>query len=154
MKYRHLYEIVSPTTRAYYMVWVEEYEEHFYAIKFHLRRDKKNSNKYSVLTGFNEARPIIMSCMKLLVELANKIPDSSFGFIGAGMVGDDDLINTKRFRVYKKFTSTFISEDLFEHRFNVVKSTYLLLRRSSIQKNPNMPQDLYEKFSQMYSHFE
>lgn len=151
---RHLYEIVSPKTNVYYMVWVEEYEDHFFAIKFHQRKDKKNPNKYSILTGNNEARPIINSCLVLLVQFAKRYTDSSFGFIGAGMVDDDSMENTKRFRVYRKIVSTLISEKHFEHRFLPKKSTYILLRKTTLQAKPNLPDVLYDKFSFVYSYFD
>lgn len=154
MKCRHLYEIVSPKTKAYYMVWVEEYLDDFFALKFHLRKDKKNSKKYSILSGYHEARPIILTCIDLLVKIANNCPNASFGFIGAGMVDDENLSNTKRYRVYKRFVSTFVSEDQFEHLFLPQKSAYVLLRKSSISRNPNIKKELNKKFSQMYSHFE
>ena len=147
---RHLYEIVSPKTNVYYMVWVEEYVGNFFAIKFHLRKDKKNQNKYSVLSGLFEARPIIISCLTLLAQIAKANDNSSFGFIGAGMPGDSELINTKRYRVYKRFVSTFVSEELFEHHFLPKKSAYLLVRKKTLEENPNYLKELFSKFTETY----
>ena len=40
------------------MARVEEYPYHFYGIKFYLKSDANNPNKYNRLTGFGEARPL------------------------------------------------------------------------------------------------
>ena len=148
-----LYTFNSPRSHQGYMVWVEEYEHHFYAIKFHLRKDKNNKDRYSVMTGLGEARPVINTCIRIMLDIANRDELSSFGFIGASML-QETTINTKRFRVYRRIMATYVSEEHFEHRFNIKKSTYILLRRQAMKENPNLEHQIQEKFIQLYPYFE
>ena len=135
------------------MVWVERYEHHFYAIKFHLRRDKNNKERYSVMSGLGEARPVINTCIRIMMDIAEKDVLSSFGFIGASMI-QESTINTKRFRVYRRIMATYVSEEHFEHRFNVKKSTYILLRKKAMEENPTLEQQIQESFTRLYPYFE
>lgn len=148
-----LYTFDFPRTSQGYMVWVEKYEHHFYAIKFHLRKDKANKNRYNVMTGLGEARPVINTCIQIMPDIAKADELSSFGFIGASML-QESTINTKRFRVYRRIMATYVSEEHFEHRFNVKKSTYILLRRRAMEKNPNLEHLIQERFVQWYPYFE
>ena len=149
MKRRHLYEFVSPKSHETYMVWVEEYEDDFYAIKFHLRRDKKNKNKYAVMTGLKEALPVLNTCMTIMASVAQLNEYSSFGFIGANMDGES-VENTKRYRVYSRLAATYVSEELFEHHINVKKSAYILVRKKALLRNPQLISDVNKKFLEMY----
>jgi len=50
--------------------------------------------------------------------------------------------------------ATYVSEEHFEHRFNIKKSTYILLRRKAMQENPNLEHQIQERFIQLYPYFE
>lgn len=153
LNYKLLYAFKSPKSYQWYWAWVEVYEKNFYAIKFHLKTHRDSPNKYSLLTGLNEARPVINTCVAIMLEIANRDNRSSFGFIGANMVGETE-VNTKRFRVYKKFMATYFSEALFIHLFNVKKSSYVLIRKDVIATTPNIIAELDERFRLLYPYFE
>lgn len=85
-------------THHIYWVWVEVYSDHFYAEKFHLKEHKDSPRKYKLLTGLNEVRPVVNTCIAVLREIAENDPLSSFGFIGANSEGES-TVETKRFRV-------------------------------------------------------
>lgn len=146
---KSLYEFDSPKTGETYMVWVEEYEHDFYAIKFHLRRDKNNKNKYSVMTNLHEALPVLNTCMEIMALIAKKNELSSFGFIGANMAGES-VENTKRYRIYSRLAATYVSEELFEHHINVRKSAYILVRKKTLEKDPDLIDVVNRKFIEMY----
>ncbi len=80
---KRLYSFDSTKTHHTYWVWVEVYSEHFYAVKFHLKEHKDSNRKYRLLTGLNEVRPVVNTCIMIMSRIADEDPLSSFGFIGA-----------------------------------------------------------------------
>ena len=50
-----------------YLVWVECYRYHFYAVKFHLKNHRYSDNKYRYMTKLNEARQVIHTCINILL---------------------------------------------------------------------------------------
>lgn len=85
LKYKLLYAFKSPKSHQWYWVWVEVYQHDFYAVKFHLKAHRHSDNKYNLLTGLNEARPVINTCIAIMQEIYNINPRASFGFIGANI---------------------------------------------------------------------
>ena len=67
---------------------------------------------------------------------------------------DESEVNTKRFRVYRRFMATYFNEEHFVHLFNVKKSTYVMVRRSELDANLQMLSELDERFQQMYDYFD
>ena len=61
-------------------MWVEVYSQHFYAVKFHLKAHRNSDKKYNILTGLNEPRECIQTCMAIMKEVAGKDDKASFGF--------------------------------------------------------------------------
>jgi len=61
LKYKLLYTFKSPKSHQWYWVWVEVYERNLYAVKFHLKAHRQSPDKYSLMTGLNEARPYMYS---------------------------------------------------------------------------------------------
>lgn len=153
LKYKLLYAFKSSKSHQWYWVWVEVYEHNFYAIKFHLKAHRDSPHKYRLMTGLNEARPIIRTCIAIMAEIAKTDSYSSFGFIGANMQ-DESTFMTKRFRVYSAFMATYFSEILFEHYMMMDKSAYLLVRRTELEKSPDLLSLLSRKFNQMYDLFD
>lgn len=153
LKYKLLYTFKSPKSHQWYWVWVEVYDSNFYAIKFHLKAHRYSDNKYNLLTGFNEVRPVINTCIAILLEIYKGNPCASFGFIGANMQ-NESIVNTKRFRVYRRFMATYFNENSFEHFFNIKKSTYIMISKKEIETNSNLLDELEIRFSQMYPYFD
>jgi hypothetical protein len=153
LKYRLLYSFKSSKSHQWYWVWIEVYDNDFYALKFHLKSYRNSPEKYNVMTGLNEARPVINTCIAIMQEIANINVHSSFGFIGADMANEEE-VNTKRFRVYKRFMVTYFGTDIFEHYFNMAKSTYMLIRKSELAAHPDMLEKLEEGFKELYPYFE
>lgn len=82
LKYKLLYTFKSPKSHQWYWVWGEVYARDLYAVKFHLKTHRNSPNKYSLMTGLHEARPVINTCIAIMQEIGNVDPHSSFGFIG------------------------------------------------------------------------
>ena len=105
------------------------------------------------MTNLYEARPVINTCIAIMQTIGKDDSRSSFGFIGSNME-DESEVNTKRFRVYRRFMATYFNEDHFVHMFNVKKSTYVMIRRSELVANPSLINELDERFQQMYDYFD
>lgn len=153
LKYKLLYTFKSPKSHQWYWVWVEVYDSNFYAIKFHLKAHRHSDNKYNLLTGFNEVRPVINTCIAIMLEIYKGNPHASFGFIGANMQ-NESIVNTKRFRVYRRLMATYFNENSFEHFFNIKKSTYIMISKKELEANSNFLDELEVKFSRMYPYFD
>lgn len=153
LKYKLLYTFNSFKSHQWYWVWVEVYDYHFYAIKFHLKAHRNSRNKYSLMTGFNEARPVINTCIFIMQEIADKDKESSFGFIGANSAGESVCL-TKRFRVYSRIMATYFAENIFEHYMDVQKSAYMLIRKTVLENHTDFLQKINAEFVRLYEYFE
>ncbi|WP_241159947.1 hypothetical protein [Parabacteroides sp. ZJ-118] len=105
------------------------------------------------MTGLNEVRPVINTCIAIMQEIANQNPRASFGFISANMRGESEYL-TKRFRVYCRIMATRFTEDVFEHYQIVQKSAYIMVRKSELEKQPQLLQLFTDKFIRLYNYFD
>lgn len=153
MKHRLLYSFKSPKSHQTYWVWVEVYQEHFYAVKFHLKNHRGSDKKYNVMTGLWEARQCIQTCMAIMDEIADKDPTASFGFIGANMINESEVY-TKRFRVYERYMTSYFSNSEYVHVVNYQKSAYMLINRKQMDVTPNLVDKLVEGFKTLFPYFD
>lgn len=151
--YKLLYSFVSTKSHQCYWVWVEVYEQDFYAVKFHLKAHRHSPNKYQLLTGLNEARPVINTCIAIMLEIASRNPSASFGFIGSNNEGEE-ISNTKRFRIYRTMMATYFRKETFEQFSNISKSSHVMIPRTVFAKNPDIVNVLNEKFRDLYAYFD
>lgn len=105
------------------------------------------------MTGTGEPRRIINTCVAIMLEIAKEDSQSSFGFIGSNMVGED-IANTKRYRVYKILMLTYFSDVYFQHKENDGRSAYLLIRKTELANNPYLVDDIEIFFTEEYDYFE
>ncbi len=136
---KYLKEIITYNFKSrsnYYLVEVERYELDIYIIKFYLKKDKRNSHKYNVLTNENRCSRIINTCVKIMLEIYNKDKLASFGFVGANTIRRDTgfeepKVQTKRFMVYKRVMYALLGVQTFTHYYDASNSTYLMLNNKS-----------------------
>ena len=148
-----VYHFRSTKSHHWYIVRVEEYPSKFFGIKFYLKADSLNPHKFNRLSGLFEPRPVINTCIAILMELAATMPEASFGFIGANLLGESEQ-ETKRFRVYKTILTTYFSEAQYLHYQILEKSAYALVSRKALDKNPELIQSISTYFSDNYSNFD
>lgn len=153
LKSKILYTFKSTKSNQWYWVWVECYDYHVYALKFHLKSMRNCENKYSVLTNTYEPRRIVMTCINIMLEIYQKDDHPSFGFIGSNMV-EEGTDNTKRFRFYKRIMATYFSEKYFIHQENCLKSAYLMLNKVEKVNNPRLKEDIEAAFAEQYEYFD
>lgn len=80
-------------------------------------------------------------------------PRASFGFIGANCE-NENIGNTKRYRVYYKIVATQISDNIFKHVENVEKSAYMLINRKELEEYPNLVEEIERTFQELYNYFD
>ena len=149
-----LYDFKSGKSKYRYWVILECYEHNIYAIKFHLKSDKNNKLKYNRLTNLGEFRPIINTCVNIVLDVYKKEASASFGFIGSNTMTDkfsEIKSDTKRYHIYKRLMVTYFSDERFKHIADKQKSSYMLLRKSEIEKNPTLESDIIKLFAFLYS---
>lgn len=153
LEYKLLYAFKSLKSHQWYWVWVEVYKHDIYAVKFHLKAHRNSPRKYSILTGLNEPRPIVNTCVSIMLEIASTNPRASFGFIGAAIEGEHEA-NTKRFRFYRRIMATYFSKEQFKHFGDMERSTYVLVRRAELDSNPMLIEEIQEGFKATFDYFD
>ena len=142
------YKFKSTKTKKTYHVHVEIHPYNFFGIKFFLKDHKNEKDKFCISTNLNEPRPVIYTCINIMLDILKDNPRATFGFIGSRTkkqiiwIGKEKKIvrvkeeleeNTKRLRVYRMILLTFIKQDVFEHIIDEEKSTYILANKKSIK---------------------
>lgn len=79
----YLYSFKSPKTHMRYIAEVEHYNLDLYAIKFYLKSHQNSKDKFTVLTNLHEARPVIYTCIAILIDIFHQNNKASFAFIGS-----------------------------------------------------------------------
>lgn len=127
------------TGRRRYVVRVERYDMNIYIIKFHAVCHSASTEKYNLLFNDEKPAPIIMTCIRIMLDFYNRDVWASFGFIGSnstnkrrkGVVVAEGKDNTQRFRIYQAVMFNFFGRKTFEHSRNVKRSAYLLINRQN-----------------------
>lgn len=137
----YLYSFKSPKTHMRYIAEVEHYKCDLYAVKFYLKAHQNSKERFNVLTNLYEARPVIYTCIAILIDVYHQNNKASFAFIGSPSPKEILRENensclkkenrTQRFRIYSTLMSTFFSETHFEHRNSPRHSLYLMRNKSS-----------------------
>lgn len=153
LKYKLLYTFKSPKSHQWYWVWVEVYKHDMYAIKFHLKAHRYSPHKYSVMTGLNEPRPVVNTCVAIMLQIASINLHASFGFVGAATEEESEA-NTKRFRFYKRLMATYFRKAEFRHFIDIDKSTYILIRHKELELHPTLIDDIQEGFKATFDYFD
>ncbi len=129
----HLYTFTGKGNHRY-LIRVEEYPNDFYAVKFHLKAHSDSKDKYRLTTGYNDMPTCVSTCIQVMLEIAEKNPIASFGYIGANSLGEEKE-NTKRFRIYNRVMQNFFLPANYAHHFLVKESVYLLLRTANAENH-------------------
>ena len=132
-QYTYQYRFKSERSHHTYIVRAECFPKHSYCLKFYDKANRSSDNKFSLLTNTFEPRTIFYTLYHILLDVLRRDPDASFFFIGAADGKDEMGEATRRFRVYRKFTSSVVSDGIFEHyRVNEL-SLYILVNKRSVE---------------------
>lgn len=140
------------TKNTRYFVFAVEYEESFFAVKFHARHHKDSIKKYNLMTNKYEARMVINTVFQIVLKIASENPSSSFIFIGETTEKESkaDLencrSNTKRFRIYRLYAFFFIGDENYLHAEDEDNSVYVLVSKHNPNLNGADLRDISDKF--------
>ncbi len=135
------YRFKSSKSHHTYIVRVERYKNHTYCLKFFDKAVSESKNKFSLRTGTFEPRTIFYTLYHIMLDVLAKDPTASFFFIGAEDEKDGLGESTRRYRIYRKFVSSTVGNNVFDHyRVNEL-SLYILINKQSVE-NPKLLADL------------
>jgi hypothetical protein len=125
-----LYHFKSQKSNHQYIVRVEKYANNVYCIKFYDKAVADSGNRYSIRTNTFEPRTIFYTLYHIMLDVLEKDVRASFFFIGAEDENDSLGEMTRRYKVYRKFVSSAITDNLFTHyRVNEL-SLYILINKN------------------------
>ena len=127
-----------------YIVHVEEYPHFIYVIKFHLKSHRLSEKKYNLQTNLHDPLTVIGTCVEIMLYFYKKNPFASFAFIGANSLNEENVKNTKRFKVYRRIMENAFSPFTFNHLIYEDESAYVLLNKDNIEDN------LFEKVEEIF----
>mgnify|MGYP000021174237 FL=1 len=149
-----LFKFKSTKSNLTYIVRVEVYKYHIYAVKFYLKNMQDSKNKYRIATNTYEPRRIINTCINIMLSIYEKDPEASFGFIGANGLDEDSTYCTKRYRFYSRLMATYFSNEKFYHKENKAKSAYMLINNKVLDRNPDLVREIETFFAERYDYFD
>ena len=141
----HIYKFRG-TSNKRYIVFAEQYDYSVYAIKFCTHERKNYTDRFNVLSRYNECNRVLTTVGFIMQDIVKGNPFASFIFIGSHLPGEEES-NTKRFRLYTNIVEQLVSPILFEQRKSVNKSACLMLNRD------NQETDLLNKIDKMFREF-
>ncbi len=157
-----LYSFRSSRCRARYMVRVECHPHGFYGVKFYLKDHELSPHKYNILTGLNEPRFIVKTIICIMLDIYERNPRASFGFLGAETLVEKETaqatgidVMTKRMRFYRRMLNTYFSDGgLLLHNIDEAKSTYVLINSLTLAEDPNLLEKINTYFTENYTNFD
>ena len=126
------YRFKSTKSHHTYIVRVENVS-HSYCLKFFDKANINSKNKFSLRTNTFEPRTIFYTLYHIMLDVLRNDEKASFFFIGAEDEKDELGSATRRFRVYRRFVSSTVSNRLFEHYRRNDLSLYILVNKKAIK---------------------
>ena len=145
------YRFKSAKSHHAYIVRVEKYVEHAYCLKFFDKANMNSAQKFSLRTNTFEPRTIFYTLFHIMLDVLKKDEMASFFFIGAEDERDELGFSTRRFRVYRKFVTSVVSERLFEHYAVNTESLYILVNKRRSGDYNDFAHRIIKMVKQLYS---
>lgn len=144
-----LWHFKSTKSGRMYLVEVEEYENHIYSIKFYPKNMASSTRRFSFMTGDNEPRRVIITCIRIMKLYLERDPRSSFAFIGAHSA-EEHGANNKRFRFYMRMMKLYVSQRTFIHYVDEQRSACVIARRTEVEGHRLTINDVTSFFRDIY----
>lgn len=145
------YRFKSTKSHHSYIVRVERYVEHAYCLKFFDKANMNSTQKFSLRTNTFEPRTIFYTLFHIMLDVLHRDELASFFFVGAEDERDELGFSTRRFRVYRKFVTSVVSERLFEHYAINEDSLYILVNKKREGRGDAFAQRIVKMVKQLYA---
>lgn len=141
---------------GYYIVEVEKFEHEIFLLKYYPKKYSKDKNRFNVLTNEEKlgAFKIFDTCVQIGLEILEKNPEASFGFIGSATLEEkekNNFFNTKRFRIYSHIATAYFNPEHFDHTLVKEQSLYLIANRRKVVAKASFIKDVISMFHNAYN---
>ena len=136
------YRFKSDKSHHAYIVRVECYKKHAYCVKFFDKANINSKNKFSLRSNTFEARTILYTMFHIMLDVLKRDEYASFFFIGAEDEKDQDGMVSRRFRLYRRFVLSTVSDDKFEHFRRNDLSLYILVNKRYVEDTASYAAEL------------
>jgi hypothetical protein len=109
-----------------------------------------SQNKFSLRTNTFEPRTIFFTLYRIVLDVFKNDPIASFFFIGAEDERDQLGQSTRRFRVYRRFVLSIVSDHIFEHIHVAPMSLYILFNKKNTENNEETINQLISKIKEAF----
>lgn len=140
------------TEKERYIIECERYLHNIYVIKFFPVRAKRSSKRFNILTNEYKAGRIVGTCIRVIMQILQKNPEASFGFVGSHTFDpkrqyEEKRSCTKRFKIYRFAVFSLIGEEVFTHFMEERNSTFLLVnnKNSDVLQIKNDADKMFDK---------
>lgn len=145
------YRFKSFKSHHTYIVRVERYVHNVYCFKFFDKAMIGSKNKFSIRTNSFEPRTIFYTLYHIMLDVLRTDDKASFFFIGAEDERDELGKSTRRYRVYRKFVLSAVSDRLFEHyRVNEL-SLYILVNKQNNENHADLVNQIVQNVKKAYN---
>lgn len=131
-----------------YIAIAEQHDHSIFCVKFCLAEHKRRPDRFNILSNLNECSRVITTISHIIThDLLKKDEFATFVFIGSNSP-NEQINNTKRFRLYEKIITAKVSPVRFEHRILEEYSAYVIVNRDS--SNPDILHLIVEKIKTVF----
>lgn len=132
----YIYKFYSPKLNLCYIVIADYHQEEVFAVKFYPKSLRHSDKKYSLLTNKGDIPNILVTVVKVVIDLLTRIPTASFAFYGVQTYDKrskkiEPLANNQRYRIYFHFISQKFGNETFAHFEYSEIGSYLMVNRKS-----------------------
>lgn len=140
-----------------YIIEIEKFHPNIYIIQFYLKSHSDSDSRHSLIiakdskgnrNGATNFLIVLNTIQDLMFSYLSRNDKASFGFVGARSINfnkerilntkaleveneDGTMVNSQRFRIYRKYVKRYFSLNLFEHLEMRSISCYLLLNKKN-----------------------
>ena len=124
------YRFKSDKSHHAYIVRVECYKKHAYCVKFFDKANINSKNKFSLRSNTFEVRTILYTMFHIMLDVLKR--DEK----------DQDGMVSRRFRLYRRFVLSTVSDDKFEHFRRNDLSLYILVNKEYVSDTSSYADEL------------
>lgn len=128
-KNEYVYSFINRIGYKYYIYCIE-YNIGVFAVKFCLKTDRNNPNRYKIVTNFGDGIKVLKTVVSAMLDILKRNEDASFAFIG--MPRHQERTNhTTRYKIYSQIARRYFSPSSFDHLYDDQTSFYAILNKKS-----------------------
>ena len=119
-------------------------------MKFFDKANINSKNKFSLRYNTFEVRTILYTMFHIMLDVLKRDEKASFFFIGAEDEKDQDGMVSRRFRLYRRFVLSTVSDDKFEHFRRNDLSLYILVNKEYVSDTSSYADELANIVNNIY----